>query len=234
MTAPLAERTGTPRRRRCGRGSSSAVGTPAARSHDVAHPPPYLVSILVLLAATLAIALAISALGPNTSALVVATVILVFAAIVVFGRSVLTRDRSDRDRVATTLAQTPVSEAMSRCSRSVSPEDRLETAAERLVAGGLRQLPIVHRGEPVGVLTRDDVAAGLALAGADARVADAPHHMVIVVAPTDPIERVVQRMRVAPDAVVVVAENGRSIGIVTRDRISTFAMTHDHSPSPVY
>src|SRR5206468_1499601 len=82
------------------------------------------------------------------------------------------------------IAGVPVSAAMLRKVAMISPEQRLEDAATLLL--GQEQVPVISNGEPVGVITRGDVATALAHAGPNATVADAPHHEVVTVAPADP------------------------------------------------
>ena len=89
----------------------------------------------------------------------------------------------------------PVSAAMLRRVDTVAPEQPLEEAAALLLAGGHDQLPVVDHGRPIGVLTRHDLAQGLAAAGRGATVAAAPTHTIVTVEPTDSLDLVLDRLR---------------------------------------
>src|SRR6185503_18852334 len=102
------------------------------------------------------------------------------------------------------------SAAMLRRVGAVSPEQRLEDAATLMVSGGQNQVPVIDHGRPIGVLTRGDVASGLAQSGPDARVGAAPTHDVVTVDPGDPLDLVLDRLRQAPDAVAVVLDHGEA------------------------
>jgi Zn-dependent protease/CBS domain-containing protein len=127
------------------------------------------------------------------------------------------------------LAGVPVSAAMLRRVGAVSPEQRLEDAATLMVSGGQNQVPVIDHGRPVGVLTRGDVASGLARSGPDARVATAPTHEVVTVEPGDPLDRVLDRLRETPDAVAVVVDHGEAVGMVTAETLASYAALHDRN-----
>lgn len=124
------------------------------------------------------------------------------------------------------LVDVPVREAMSRPVEVVTSDAPLVEAARLLVTTGQMQLPIVDHGEPVGVLTRGDIAAGLRTAGELARIDAVPHHPAIAVAPTDPLEAVFDRLAHEPDAIAVVVEHGTAIGLVTTDQLATYVALH--------
>ena len=96
------------------------------------------------------------------------------------------------------IAGVPVSAAMLRRVAMVSTDQPLEDAATLLL--GQEQLPVIEHGEPVGVITRGDVATALAHAGPNATVGEAPRHDVVTVAPGDPLDLVLDKLRHLPDA----------------------------------
>lgn len=126
-------------------------------------------------------------------------------------------------RLRTAISDVPVSAAMKRQIEVVTPDQPLEQAARLLVATGQAQLPIMDHGEMVGVLTRGDVTSGIAAAGADGRVAAAPHHDAVTVAPTEPLDHVLDRLASSPDAIAVVVDDGVPVGIVTTEQLAMFA-----------
>jgi Zn-dependent protease/predicted transcriptional regulator len=133
------------------------------------------------------------------------------------------RQEAGMVRLRAAISDVPVSAAMKRQIEVVTPDQPLEQAARLLVATGQSQLPIVEHGEMVGVLTRGDVASGMAAAGADGRVAAAPHHDAVTVTPAEPLAHVFDRLVSSPDAIAVVVDDGVPVGIVTADQLAMFA-----------
>ena len=128
------------------------------------------------------------------------------------------------------LAGVPVSVAMLTRVEVVAPEQPLEDAAALLLSRGRDLVPVVDHGRPVGVLTRDDVAAGLAHGGARAPVGSAPRHEVVTVAPSEPLEHVLDRLRESPDAVAVVVDHGAPVGLVTAENLARYVALHARPP----
>src|SRR5213075_2517547 len=77
---------------------------------------------------------------------------------------------------APTLVGVPVSAAILTRVVAVRPEQTLDEVAQLIVTGRHDLLPVVDHGEPVAVLTRQDVAAGLERMGPHAPVNAAPSH----------------------------------------------------------
>jgi predicted transcriptional regulator len=119
----------------------------------------------------------------------------------------------------------PVSAAMLTRVRVVAPEDSLGHAAA-LLLDGRNELPVIDHGEPVGVLTRDDVAVGLSSVGPDAPVSDAPHHDAVTVEPGEPLDLVLDRLRQRAASAAVVVDHGIAVGIVTADALTNYAAMH--------
>jgi CBS domain-containing protein len=109
----------------------------------------------------------------------------------------------------------PVSAAILTRVVAVRPEQTLDEAAQLLVSGRHDLLPVVDRGEPVGVITRQDVAAGLARVGPHGPIAAAPSHHVVTVVPSDSLAHVLERLHEMPDAVAVVIDHGGPVGVLT-------------------
>src|ERR1041384_557709 len=98
---------------------------------------------------------------------------------------------------APTLVGVPVSAAILTRVVAVRPEQPLDEVAQLFPAGQLDSLPVVDHGEPVAVITRQDVATGLANVGPHAPVAAAPSHHVVTVLPSDSLARVLERLQEA-------------------------------------
>ena len=124
------------------------------------------------------------------------------------------------------ISGVPVSAAMLRRVEAVASDQPLEDAAALLVTGGLNQLPVIDHGEPVGVITRSDVATALAHAKPDATVATAPHHTVVTVAPGDSLDIVLDRLRTEPDSVALVVDHGEPVGVLTPEHLAAYVALH--------
>ena len=145
--------------------------------------------------------------------------LVVIAIVVWFGAA----QEAATTRLRASLVDVPVSAAMSRQIDSVTPDESLEDAARLLVSTGQQQLPIVDRGEMVGVLTRADLAEGIAGAGARSPVGQAPRHRAVTVSIDDPLEGVFDQIVHADDAIAVVFDHGAPVGVVTAEQLATFA-----------
>ncbi len=61
------------------------------------------------------------------------------------------------------MAQTRVSEVMTKKVHTIGPEDAVEEAAEVMVRHRINRLPVVEDGKLVGIVTRGDIIAGLGM-----------------------------------------------------------------------
>ncbi len=86
--------------------------------------------------------------------------------------------------------------------------------------GGLNQLPVIDHGEPVGVITRSDVATALAHAGPTRPSPSAPQHDVVMVSPGDSLDSVLDRLREEPDSVALVIDHGLPVGVLTAEHLA--------------
>ncbi len=59
------------------------------------------------------------------------------------------------------MAQTRVSEVMTKKVYTIGPEDAVEEAADVMVRHRINRLPVVEDGKLVGIVTRGDIIAGL-------------------------------------------------------------------------
>jgi Zn-dependent protease/CBS domain-containing protein len=123
-------------------------------------------------------------------------------------------------RLRAALAGVPASAAMVGRVDVVRADEPLATAAGLLVYHGGAAIPIVQDGMTVAALTREDIAAGLDAAGPGAPVAAAPHHEVVTISPTEPLERVLDR--IGSDAIAVVVDEDVPIGLVTAEQLARY------------
>jgi predicted transcriptional regulator len=123
---------------------------------------------------------------------------------------------------APTLVGVPVSAAILTRVVAVRPEQTLDEVAQLLVAGRHDFLPVIDHGEPVAVVTRQDVAAGLARVGPRATVSAAPSHHVVTVMANEPLARVLERLQEMPDAIAVVVDHGGPVGVLTEKTLMAY------------
>jgi CBS domain-containing protein len=125
------------------------------------------------------------------------------------------------------LAGVPVREAMLKRVDTVAPEERLDATASLLVADGVDVLPIFDHGRPVGAITREDIAAGLARGGPDATVAEAPRHDLFTVAPDEPLDTLFERLQKSPGTVALVVDHGAAVGTLTAEHLARYVALHE-------
>lgn len=116
----------------------------------------------------------------------------------------------------------PVSAAMLSPVDAVSPEQPLEEIAQLFVAGGASQLPVLDHGTPIGVVTRDRVAAALRASGPRATVRTATSRRVVMVSPGDSVADVLDRLRAQPEAVALVCDHGAPVGLLTTEHLTAY------------
>jgi Zn-dependent protease/CBS domain-containing protein len=123
-------------------------------------------------------------------------------------------------RLRGALVGVPASAAMQGHVEVVRADEPLATAAGLFVHNGAAAIPVILNGAPVAALTREDVAIGLEDAGPEAPVTEAPHHQVVTIAPTEPLDRVLDRLE--SDAVAVVVDDDVPIGVVTAEQLASY------------
>ena len=123
---------------------------------------------------------------------------------------------------APTLVGVPVSAAILTRMVAVRPEQTLDEAAQLLVTGRHDLLPVVDHGEPVAVLTRQDVATGLERMGPHATVIAAPSHHVVTVVASEPLAHVLERLQEMPDSVAVVVDHSGPVGVLTEKELIAY------------
>jgi len=97
---------------------------------------------------------------------------------------------------------------------TVSPQDTLATAQEKMAAGQFRRLPVVHEGILVGILTDRDIRRYVGVEERT-RVRAAMTETPLTVSPQTTVEEAVQFMLKHQISGLPVVENGKVIGIIT-------------------
>jgi len=101
---------------------------------------------------------------------------------------------------------------------TISPQDTLATAREKMTNGKFRRLPVVQDGALVGILTDRDI---LRFIGSEerTRVVGAMTETPLTIPPTMPVEDAVHLMRKHQVSGLPVVEQGKVIGIITTSDI---------------
>jgi CBS domain-containing protein len=123
---------------------------------------------------------------------------------------------------APALTTIPVSAAMLTAIPVVKPGQPLQDVAQLFIGGRNHELAVVEDGLAVGVVTRDDVAAGLESRGPYASVAEAPQHDVVTVTPSDSLADVLDQLRAWPNRVAVVVDAGEPVGLLTFEKLVAY------------
>ncbi len=121
-----------------------------------------------------------------------------------------------------TLLGVPVSAAILTRVTAVTPQQPLDEVAQIFVSGRVVHVPVIDHGRAVSVITRGDVAAGLARLGPHGTVSAAPSHHVVSVTPSDSLVDVLARLEAKPDAVAVVIDHHGPVGVLTADAVAAY------------
>ncbi len=105
---------------------------------------------------------------------------------------------------------------------AVRPEQPLDEVAQLIVSGRHDLLPVIDHGKPVAVISRQDVATVLEQVGPHATVAAAPFHHVVTATPTDSLAHVLEQLHAMPDAVAVIVDHGRPVGLLTEQAVVAY------------
>jgi Zn-dependent protease/CBS domain-containing protein len=116
----------------------------------------------------------------------------------------------------------PVGRVMRTAFRSLTAADPLSTAIDVLQHGGQHDFPVTQDGRLVGLLTRDDVLAGLRESGPQSRVADAMQRGFLVVEPHEMLDVALGRLNASQFSTAAVVQDGRVIGLLTAEAVAEF------------
>jgi Zn-dependent protease/predicted transcriptional regulator len=122
------------------------------------------------------------------------------------------------------LGGIPVSRAMIREFRSLSPLDPLQRAVEYILAGFQQDFPVEQDGRLVGVLTRGRLLSALAEKGREGLVGDAMEREFETADPADMLEHAFGRLQTCNCRAIPVVRDGRVLGILTSENVGEFMM----------
>lgn len=117
-----------------------------------------------------------------------------------------------------------LADAMQRRYRIIQHGDTLEMAADMLLAGSQHDFPVFAGEELVGLLTRNDIAQGLATEGPAGYVARHMRREYKTAHPNLPLERVADMFSADDPHPVLILDEGELQGMVTQENLSEFIM----------
>lgn len=119
---------------------------------------------------------------------------------------------------------------VSRNLLTVAENDRLATAAQKMLWGRLRHLPVVRRDEVVGVLSERDIldrrSTGEPVAWEDELVGNVMTTSPAVTVPDEEVAHAAARMAARKIGCLPVVQHGRLVGMVTTSDLLGAAVTH--------
>jgi Zn-dependent protease/predicted transcriptional regulator len=122
------------------------------------------------------------------------------------------------------LGDIPVMRAMITDFRALRPDDPLAQAVEHLLGGFQQDFPVVEDGRPVGVLTRNDLAAALGRYGPETRVGDVMRREFVTTDPRETLQTAFARLQDDHCRTLPVVKDGRLLGLLTADNLTEVLM----------
>lgn len=127
-------------------------------------------------------------------------------------------------RTRSVLAGHTVADAMQSKFTSIESGASMDAAAKMLLDGSEHDFPVVAGSEVIGVLTRTDIARGLAAQGASGYVAGAMQREFQRVASDLPLEDAVELFGERSGGPLLVMDDETLLGLLTREGLSEFMM----------
>lgn len=122
------------------------------------------------------------------------------------------------------LAGIPVSQAMMRDVRPLSPTDMLSRAVELTLAGSQQEFPVEDGDKLVGVLTRRDLLTGLSSGGADAKVGDYMQREFETADAGQMLDIASMQLHSCDCHTIPVTSGGKLAGLLTMENVGEFIM----------
>ena len=125
------------------------------------------------------------------------------------------------------IAGLPVRRAMIRNFVALTPSDPLRSAADHVVRGYQADFPVVAAGKVVGVLTLQDLLAGLSHAGLDAPVSEFMRTDVQTAAPGEALDAALSRLKGGECPVMPVVDAEGLVGLLTLENVGELVMIRE-------
>lgn len=126
---------------------------------------------------------------------------------------------SSATRLRSALEGVPVEDVMVTEFHVLSPKDPLQRAVDFALAGHQQHFPVVADGAVVGMLSWDELLAGLSASGTSGLVADKMRRPVRALHESDLVERVIDRERDEHVRAMPVLRDGRVVGLFTPENL---------------
>jgi Zn-dependent protease/CBS domain-containing protein len=128
------------------------------------------------------------------------------------------------------LGSTPVRAAMITDYRTIPHGSSLRDAADLLLASSQQDFPVVTGDQVLGLLTRNDLLRGMASEGAEAYVAGSMKRNFVRVTPDSELAEAVPLL--GENACVLVMEEERLLGLLTRENVAEYLMLRRFGMQP--
>jgi Zn-dependent protease/CBS domain-containing protein len=125
------------------------------------------------------------------------------------------------------IAGLPVRRAMIREFVALAPNDPLRRAADQVVRGYQTDFPVVEDGRIVGVLTLQDLLAGLPRGGLEAPVSAFARTDFTTASPGESLDGALARMKESDCPVMPVVDGGRLVGLLTVQNVGELVMIRE-------
>jgi Zn-dependent protease/predicted transcriptional regulator len=125
------------------------------------------------------------------------------------------------------LGSIPVMRAMITDFRALHPDDPLGRAVGYVLAGFQQDFPVVEDGRPVGVLTRNDLAAALGRHGPETLVGDVMQRDFATTDPREMLQTAFARLQDGHCRTLPVVAEGRLQGLLTADNLAEVLMIQE-------
>ncbi len=122
------------------------------------------------------------------------------------------------------LGSASVRDAMITNFDTLSPNDKLSRAVKLVLDGWQQDFPVVEQGRITGILLRADMIATLAAGQTGAVVQTAMRKDFPVVSPDEGLQSAFMRLHETEAAMLPIVEQGRLVGLITRENISEYMM----------
>ena len=110
---------------------------------------------------------------------------------------------------------------------TLDPRDLLSRAASEAMAGHQKDFPVITGNEVQGLLLNRDLMRALAEGDAESRTVDSVMQTQCPVVTEDlPLHEAVDRMRSGECSALLVARQGRLVGILTNEHLGDWMMLH--------
>jgi CBS domain-containing protein len=108
--------------------------------------------------------------------------------------------------------------------RTLQPDDRLSKAVGYLLDGFQQDFPVVEGDRPVGILTRNDLAAALGRYGPETPVADVMQREFVTAEPREMVQTAFDRLQNGHCRTLPIVRDGRLVGLLTADNLAEVLM----------